>query len=110
MCGTFRICAICGNLFKSLLIKRRAFKHENEIRLMFLDWSEGAGTEKVYKYRVDPHKLVSQMMIDPRVSFSEFKKVELDIRNKTGFKGDIKRSLLYRLPEDLTFNANVSET
>lgn len=35
-----------GNLFKSLLIKRKAFKHENEIRLMFLDWSENAGRIK----------------------------------------------------------------
>jgi hypothetical protein len=44
-----------GNLFKSLLIKREAFKHENEIRLMFVDWSEKAGAEKTYKYTIEPH-------------------------------------------------------
>ncbi|WP_318480356.1 DUF2971 domain-containing protein [Photobacterium leiognathi] len=93
-----------GNLFKSLLIKRRAFKHENEVRLMFLDWSENAGSEKIYKYSINPHKLVSQMMIDPRVSYADFKKIEAVIREKTGYQGDIKRSLLYRLPKDLTIN------
>jgi len=99
-----------GSLFKSLLIKRRAFKHENEVRLMFLDWAETAGLEKIYKYRIDPHKLISQMMIDPRVSYTDFKKIESTIRDKTGYQGDIKRSLLYRLPEDLTINISEQKT
>jgi len=99
-----------GNLFKSLLIKRKAFKHENEIRLLFLDWSEDAGKNKIFKYSIEPHKLFSQMMIDPRIPYGEFKQIELDIRNKTGFKGNIKRSLLYRLPEDLLFNVSEPKT
>ena len=99
-----------GNLFKSLLIKRRAFKHENEVRLMFLDWSEKAGSEKIYKYSINPHKLVTQMMIDPRVSYADFKNIEAVIRDKTDYQGDIKRSLLYRLPEDLTINLSEPKT
>ena len=95
-----------GNLFKSLLIKRKAFKHENEMRLMILDWSENAGKEDIYKYSIDPHSLISQMMIDPRISYSEFKKIRSKIRSKTRFEGEVKRSLLYRLPEDLIFNIN----
>jgi len=93
-----------GNLFKSLLVKRKAFRHENEIRLMFLDWVNGAGSEKLFKYSIDPHKLISQIMIDPRVSYENFRKIKTDIEKKTGYKGDIKRSLLYRLPEDIVVN------
>ena len=99
-----------GKLFKSLLIKRKAFKHENEIRLLFLDWSENAGLDSLFKYKIDPHSLISQMMIDPRISYSDFKKIESDIRNKTGYEGVIKRSLLYRLPESLTINISQPKT
>jgi hypothetical protein len=99
-----------GNLFQSLLIKRRAFVHENEIRLMFLDWTENAGVEEIFKYSIDPHKLISQMMIDPRIPYADFKRIKYDIEQKTGFKGDIKRSLLYRLPDDLTIEINEPKT
>ena len=98
-----------GNLFKSLLMKRLAFEHEKEIRLMFLDWGNGAGYEKIFKYEIDPHELVSQIMIDPRVPFNEFKNIEENIKRETGFKGDIKRSLLYRLPEDLIIDIEKNE-
>ena len=99
-----------GNLFRSLLVKRKVFKHENEVRLIFYDWSKTAGSKKIFKYTIEPHKLITQMMIDPRISYEEFKKMKSDIRNKTGFKGGIKRSLLYRLPQSLTFDINEPKT
>jgi len=43
-------------------------------------------------------------MIDPRVSYEKFKLIEQDIRQRTAYQGEIKRSLLYRLPESLTFD------
>ncbi|EJM10594.1 Protein of unknown function (DUF2971) [Pseudomonas sp. GM21] len=93
-----------GKLFSSLLLKRRAFRHENEVRLMFCDWAEGAGENKLLKYNIEPHKLITQIMIDPRVSYEAFKLIEQDIRQRTAYQGEIKRSLLYRLPESLTFD------
>ncbi len=93
-----------GKLFSSLLLKRRAFRHENEVRLMFCDWAEGAGENKLLRYDIDPHKLITQIMIDPRVSYEKFKLIEQDIRQRTAYQGEIKRSLLYRLPESLTFD------
>lgn len=90
-------------LFSSLLLKRRAFRHENEIRLMFCDWAESAGEKNLFKYTIDPHKLITQIMIDPRISYEQFKIIEQNIRHNTGYQGEIKRSLLYRLPESLTF-------
>lgn len=93
-----------GKLFSSLLLKRRAFRHENEVRLIFCDWSEQAGKENLFKYKIEPNELISQIMIDPRVSYDDFLKLEKKIRRDTGFEGSIKRSLLYRLPETITFN------
>ena len=90
-----------GSLFRSLLIKRKAFNHEKEIRLIHLDWGYKLPKEDIYSYEISPHDLITQVMIDPRVSYDEFKKIKKDIKRKTGYKGDIKRSLLYRLPDTL---------
>ena len=91
-----------GSLFRSLLVKRKAFNHEKEVRLLYLDWGYELPSEDIYDYEIDPHELVTQIMIDPRVSYDEFKTIKKDIKKATGYRGDIKRSLLYRLPETLT--------
>ncbi|EKO3656987.1 DUF2971 domain-containing protein [Vibrio metschnikovii] len=91
-------------LFRSLLIKRRAFRHENEVRLIFCDWSETAGLQNVFKYDIEPHELISQMMLDPRLTYEEAETLKAEIRKQTGYQGDIKRSLLYRLPKSLTID------
>lgn len=91
-----------GSLFNSILIKRKAFKHENEIRLLYLDWGYDLPKSDIFRYEIDPHKLITQVMIDPRISYDDFKLIKEDITKKTDYRGDIKRSLLYRLPESLT--------
>ncbi|WP_444894942.1 DUF2971 domain-containing protein [Microbulbifer sp. SSSA005] len=88
-----------GKIFGSLLLKRKAFEHENEVRLLYQNWE----TEKpgeIYRYKINPHNLISQIMIDPRRKEREFSTLKKIIIKATGYKGDIKRSLLYRLPED----------
>lgn len=91
-----------GNLFRSLLVKRKAFSHEKEIRLIHLDWGYELPSEDIYKYEIEPHELITQVMIDPRIGYEEFKNIKSDIKAKTRYQGDIKRSLLYRLPETVT--------
>ena len=88
-------------IFRSLLIKRRAFIHENEVRALYQEIDDESFSERLYRYEVNPHDLVSQIMIDPRRSYSEFKVLKDIIRKTTGFKGEIKRSLLYTLPKDI---------
>lgn len=90
------------SLFRSLLLKRKAFAHENEIRLIKLDWGNELPKNDIFSYDIDPHELITQVMIDPRISYENFKNIKNDIRKRTGYLGDIKRSLLYRLPETLT--------
>jgi hypothetical protein len=45
-------------------------------------------------------------MIDPRKTYEEYKRLKDEIIKVTGFKGTIKRSLLYRAPEQLLLNDN----
>ena len=99
-----------GSLFSSLLVKRKAFEHENEIRLIHLDWGYSLPKNDIYSYDIDPHELISQVMIDPRISYEEFQKIKIAIKKSTGYQGDIKRSLLYRLPEPVTVEVSQNIT
>jgi len=92
------------NLFRSLLVKRRAFLHEKEVRLLY-DEIDDKGFEKdTYSYVIEPNSLISQIMIDPRRSESEAKSIKARIRKATGYKGVIKRSLMYTLPKQMVVN------
>ncbi len=90
-----------GNVFKSLLIKRWAFKHESEVRLLHFEAGESVPTEQIYSYEVDAHELIDEIMIDPRVSYDDFADVKRAIIEATKFSGLIRRSLLYKLPEPI---------
>jgi hypothetical protein len=63
---------------------------------------QGRSGSKLLKYQIDPHSLVDQLMLDPRLSPEEAAKVKTEIRRKTGYRGSIKRSLLYGPPPPLT--------
>lgn len=89
-------------LAKTLLIKRPAFKHENEVRLLYFE-KENGKYGSIYKYDIDPHAIIDQIMVDPRLDYSEFKKMKADIKSKTNFKGRILRSLLYAPPKNMVF-------
>lgn len=82
-----------GSLFRSLLVKRKAFKHEKEIRLIYLDWGYDLPKKDIYKYEIDPHDLITQVMVDPRINYHEFKTIKNDIRKKTGYRGDLPLTL-----------------
>lgn len=82
---------------KAFLIKRDAFKHEDEIRLIYF----GNDTEKgknIYQYSIDPHNLIESVTIDPRAPTQLVEVYSHYLRNKIKFKGDIIKSKLYDLP------------
>jgi Protein of unknown function (DUF2971) len=89
-------------LAKTLLVKRPAFRHENEVRLLYFEKDNGKHHD-TYKYAIDPHDLIDQIMIDPRVDYPEFQKIKADIKFKTNFQGRILRSLLYAPPKNMLF-------
>lgn len=90
------------DIFKSLLIKRKAFIHEKEVRALYQELDDQGFSDRFYRYEFNSHDLVRQIMIDPRRSVSEFKVLKDIIRKTTGFKGEIKRSSLYTMPKNIT--------
>lgn len=87
---------------RTLLVKRPAFQHEREVRLIYSDINK-KNTKDIFSYTINPHELIEQIMIDPRLTVDEAKKIKSKIRLKTNYTGKIKRSLLYAPPEDMVF-------
>lgn len=91
-------------LFRSLLLKRRAFVHESEVRALYDELDDSFFSNDLYRYEIDPHYLIDQIMVDPRSSYEEFLGIKKIIRETTGYRGKIKRSLLYTLPRNITLD------
>lgn len=87
---------------RSLLIKRKAYKHENEVRLIFVAPKTTNESDWVYEYEVDPLKLCDQAMVDGRVSEKDFSILRRRIAKWTGLaENQIRRSSLYTPPENV---------
>ena len=86
----------------SLLIKRMAYKHENEVRLIYVAPETTKESDWIYKYDVDPLELCDQAMVDGRVSEEDFFILRRRIARWTGLaESQILRSSLYTPPEDV---------
>jgi hypothetical protein len=84
---------------RSLLVKRRAFRHEREIRLIYCERERVKHTDGLYRYAIDPHTLIEQIMVDPRLPKPKADQLKSEIRDQTGFQGELKRSFLYAPPK-----------
>lgn len=90
-----------GDKFADLLcIKREAFKHEKEVRLLFQDVEvpgpkRGAGG--VFQYALDPHAIFDEVVLDPRL----MEPAALALKQKlqtAGCRLRIEHSTLYQTP------------
>lgn len=88
---------------ETLLVKRNAFSHEKEVRLIYISPSSQPAKNDVYRYSFDPHSVIDQIMLHPMLSSSERKKLKQEIRSKTGWSGELKHSKLYRKPKGYLF-------
>jgi len=86
-------------LFHSLLLKRRAFSHEREVRLMHCAMFGALDEKGLFWYEVDPQKMISQIMADPNRDRSKWRKDKTEIQRETRFLGEIKRSKIYDAPD-----------
>jgi hypothetical protein len=94
--------ALSSRLFaQTLLVKRPAFKHEREVRLLFFARDKASASDDLYPYACDPNTLIDQIMIDPRISERDANALRDKIQTKTLFSGPIKRSLLYAAPPEM---------
>ena len=89
------------NLARTLLVKRPAFRHEREVRLLFTPHDYDRFTCDHIRYPVDPNGLVTQVPLDPRMDKLAASALRERIVAGPGCRGEIKRSLLYAPPPDL---------
>jgi hypothetical protein len=81
----------------SVLLKRRSFAHEDEVRVLVIDRhlkSKGG----ILKVKIDPHKIVRSVMIDSRAPKEVSEMYSTHLREQLGFRGRISKSTLYDLP------------
>ena len=83
-------------LAKTLLVKREAFTHEREVRVLFNDVHETIkGSVAVFPFVSG--SVVDDVMVDPRLDPSMVKTISTAFKS-AGYKGTIHQSQLYRPP------------
>lgn len=80
-----------------LCVKREAFAHEDEIRLLYCDAEPKVGDGTVYLYHFDPNATLASVEIDPRLSQPEADAVARELR-AAGLTVPAMRSTLYDVP------------
>lgn len=88
----------------TLFLKRMAYRHECETRVVIsvnpeLKLKRGVAG---YKLEIDPHQLIRSILIHPRASTNDVKRLKKEIEERLGFRGTIKQSLLYTKPKQDT--------
>lgn len=89
-----------NNGFANLLLtKRKEFEHESEVRMLahVAETKEAHKLNGLYRVSIDPHELIEEVCIDPRlVDELDVECLEKKIA-RTGYKGRIMQSELYKL-------------
>ena len=89
---------------QTLLFKRKAFKHENEIRLIYNSNNKDGFKPDIFSYKINPLELIEDIVFDPRIEYAEFKRHKKNLV-ELGFKKRIVKSILYQGPK-LKFRLN----
>jgi hypothetical protein len=82
---------------KTFLVKRGAFSHENEVRLLY--YTTHYETGNFYRFKFDCHRFVKEIMLDPRLKKNEADALAAEVRTRTEYKGKIVQSKLYAQPD-----------
>jgi len=79
----------------TLLLKRMAFSHEKEVRLIYNSPNELHSD--IYEFDINPFNLIDQIVFDPRIEDSNYKADKELLRN-WGYEKGIVKSGLYKIP------------
>ncbi|MFC2160958.1 DUF2971 domain-containing protein [Acidobacteriota bacterium] len=91
-----------AGIAKTLLVKRQAFSHEREVRLIYIA-DEHKAQHTIFQYNIDPSDLIREIVFDPRMNEYLCEIFESSFR-KEGFQGKIFQSDLYKGPENIIIN------
>lgn len=86
----------------TLLIKRKAFAPEREVRLVYFN-QDKTFTSDIFTYPIDPNSLFQEVVLDPRLSETEVKEWKAKFAS-AGFTQRIIHSGLYKPPKDIFIN------
>lgn len=81
-------------------IKREAFSHEQEVRLLFRFNEEGnkeQRSEEFWPFDINPNDLFDEVTFDPRMSDGDVRNLTNSLRS-SGFAKPINQSILYQVP------------
>jgi len=84
------------------LNKRTGYSHEDEMRVFFVSpENKTEESNDIFKFSIDPHKLIKSIHIDPRAPTELFETLKRDIKSSLGYQGSVKHSALLRLPPSM---------
>ncbi len=87
-----------------LFLKREAFDHEAEYRAaVMLNHPAAEASPKAIKIKINPHKFIDNILIDPRAPDELADALCFYFKNKIGYKKRVSRSVLYKAPSPLIF-------
>ena len=98
---TFRDIAFGGQatgFARLLCIKREAFAHENEVRLLFQDIDPKRGQRVVALFDFDMNTICDEVVLDPRLDATKFAALKAEIV-AAGCTLPIAQSPLYQMPK-----------
>jgi hypothetical protein len=81
-----------------LCVKREAFEHEREVRLLFQDLAPKRSSGPVVLFDIEVNKVFDEVVLDPRLSEAEAAAFSAEIV-AAGCTLSISQSPLYRLPK-----------
>lgn len=82
---------------QSLLFKRFPFSYEHEVRIIYHD-VEGRNSTDIFSFPVDPLSLFDEIIFDPRMKYSDFRRFKNEFA-RLGFVKRMVKSKLYSIPD-----------
>jgi len=80
---------------KSLLIKRRAFSHEQEVRVIIID-RHRKSNKGILKIKLNPYEIIQSILIDSRAPDELLDVYSNYLKNELKYNGRISKSILYK--------------
>lgn len=87
-----------GEGFARLLcIKREAFQHEAEVRILFQDHEPRRGVDGSFAYALNPNAVFEEIVLDPRLEDAQAAEVQRELQ-EAGCAIPARQSDLYQAP------------
>lgn len=90
-------------IINSLFIKRKAFEHENEVRVIYRGKPNLIGG--IHGYDINPQEFIQELLFDPRMDEKEYQGFENQFKALLP-SCQISQSTLYRVPD---FTVNIKD-